>query len=95
MAETKEFFSPLMKPWIHFIPVSLHFEDLVRNIKWARGHDDFVRQIVRNQNAFANRYISERAMQQYWEIALEEFSARQAKSVEAPSQRKKEEDLVG
>lgn len=76
-AETQEFFTPLLEPWIHYIPTDLHFTDLVKNIKWARDHDQFVQQIVRNQNAFADRYITERSMQQYWEVALQEFSIRQ------------------
>lgn len=78
VAETQEFFTPLLKPWVHFIPTDIHFDNLVKNVKWARANDRFVQQIVRNQNAFAERYISERAMQQYWEVMLEEFSIRQA-----------------
>lgn len=77
-AETQEFFTPLMKPWVHFIPTNLMMDDLVRSVKWARENDQFAQQIVRNQNAFADRYITERSMQQYWEVALEDFSARQA-----------------
>lgn len=77
-AETQEFFTPILQPWVHFIPTDLHFADLVTNVKWAREHDQFVQQIVRNQNAFADRYITERSMQQYWEVALQEFSVRQA-----------------
>lgn len=77
-AESQEFFTPLLKPWVHFIPTSLHFEDVVKNVQWAKENDLFVQQIVRNQNAFADRYISERAMQQYWEVLIEEFSSRQA-----------------
>lgn len=79
-AETQEFFTPLLKPWVHFIPTNLHMTDLIENIKWARENDQFARQLVRNQNAFADRYITERSMQQYWEVALEEFSVRQAKA---------------
>lgn len=84
-AETQEFFTPLMKPWVHFIPTSLLMDDLVKNVKWATNNDLFTKQIVRNQNAFADRYITERAMQQYWEVALEEFSIRQAKSAASGS----------
>lgn len=79
-AETQEFFTPLLKPWVHFMPTNLYMDDLISNIKWARENDQYAQQIVRNQNAFADRYITERSMQQYWEVALEEFSVRQAKA---------------
>lgn len=82
MAETQEFFTPLMRPWVHFIPANLYFGDLVNNIEWAKQNDEFVRQLVRNQNAFADRYISERSMQQYWEVALAQFSALQAEAAD-------------
>lgn len=78
MAETQEFFSPLLKPWVHYIPANLTMEDMPANVEWAIRHDAQVRQIVRNQNAFAKRYISEAAMEAYWEVVLEEIAARQA-----------------
>lgn len=84
-AETQEFFTPLLRPWVNYIPTTLYMDDLVSNIKWALENDQYAQQIVRNQNAFADRYITERAMQQYWEVALEEFSLRQAKAASVGS----------
>lgn len=78
MAETQEFFSPLLKPWTHYIPANLTLQDLSPNVEWAIRHDAQVRQLVQNQNEFARRYISENAMETYWEVLLEEFAARQA-----------------
>ncbi|CAN8076522.1 unnamed protein product [Agarophyton chilense] len=80
VAESQEFFTPLMRPWVHFIPTNIYFDDLIENIEWAKKNDDFIRQLVRNQNAFADRYISERSMQQYWEVAIEKFAALQAQA---------------
>ncbi len=77
MAETQEFFTPLLKPWVHVIPTNLTMDDIVRNVEWAIRHDDVVRKIVQNQHWFAGRYVSEKGMETYWEIALEEFAARQ------------------
>lgn len=79
-AESREFFTPLMKPWVHYIPTDLMFGDLVKNVEWAKRHDGAVQQIVRNQNAFAERYISERSMKIYWEIALRLFAERQRRA---------------
>lgn len=62
-AETQEFFTPLLRPWIHYIPTDLMMTDLVNNVKWATQHDDEVKNIVQRQNAFAHRYINEKAMQ--------------------------------
>lgn len=88
-AETKEFFTPLLKPWIHFIPTNLMFTDLVQHVKWAAKNDRAVQRIVQNQNRFAHRFLTERAMQIYWEIAVEQFALRQLRaktsSVSKPS----------
>ena len=79
-AETQEFFTPLMKKWVHYIPTQLKFGDLEKNVEWALEHEDSTKQIIRNQNAFAQRYLSERAMQQYWEVLLDEFSTLQTRA---------------
>lgn len=76
-AETQEFFTPLLRPWIHYIPTNLMMTDLVSNVKWATQHDDEVKSIVERQNAFAHRYINENAMQMYWELSIDEFAKRQ------------------
>jgi hypothetical protein len=77
MAETKEFFTPLLQPWRHVIPANLMLTDLVRNVKWAVSHDDEVRKIVQNMNQFAESYLSERSMATYWKLALSEYATRQ------------------
>eukprot|EP00171_Calliarthron_tuberculosum_P017083 IDg17083t1 len=78
MAETQEFFTPLLKPWVHYIPANITLGDMAANVEWAIRHDEAVRKIVENQRAFADRYLTERAMEEYWDVALEEFAARQA-----------------
>jgi Glycosyl transferase family 90 len=77
MAETKEFFYPLIVPWKHVIPANLMFNDLVRNVKWATKHDADAEKIVENMNNFAEVYLSERSMSIYWQTALTEYAARQ------------------
>lgn len=76
-AETQEYFTPLLEPWVHYIPTNLMFSDLVENIRWAVKNDRAVQGIVRNQLEFAHQYISEAAMELYWDIAMEQFAMRQ------------------
>lgn len=76
-AETREFFTPLLKPWVHYIPTNLMFTDLVLHVKWAANHDATIQRLVQSQNRFAHQYLSENAMQLYWEIAIEQFATRQ------------------
>lgn len=80
-AETQEYFTPLLERWVHYIPTDLMFSDLIKNVRWAKEHDDAVQAIVRNQNQFAQRYISESAMRLYWEIAIEQFAMRQGSAI--------------
>lgn len=76
-AETQEFFHPLLIPWRHYIPTNLHFTDLVENVEWATQHDSEVREIAHNMNHFARQYLTEKAMELYWKVALLEYAARQ------------------
>lgn len=78
MAETQEFFTPLLKPWIHYIPTNISMRDMAGNVEWAIRNDEIVRRFVDNQHAFAQRYLTEFAMEDYWDVALQEYAARQA-----------------
>ena len=62
-AECIEWFYPLLKPYCHYIPTDIFFNDLEDNIKWALANDDICQQIALNANNFAKKYLNESAMQ--------------------------------
>lgn len=81
-SESRQFFSGLIQPWVHYIPVDLMFHKLISHVAWARLHDDTVRKIVRNQGMFALRYLTEGAMVAYWEELLEIYAKQQGATAE-------------
>lgn len=74
---TQEWFYPLLKPFVHYIPFHVSMRDLVEVVRWARAHDDLVQQIVRNANAFAQNVLCEEAMLEYAKLAIEAFATKQ------------------
>ncbi len=69
-----EFYTPLLKPFVHYIPTAGDFSDLVERIEWARAHDEEARQIVYNANQFAAAYLSEDAMYEYAYHAIKAYT---------------------
>jgi hypothetical protein len=61
-AESFEWFYPLMKPWKHYIPCSIDFQDLEQNVMWAMHNQQSCKKIIARANKFAKKYINEKSM---------------------------------
>lgn len=70
-----QFFEPMMKPFVHFIPTDFFFTDTAQRIQWARSNDEQVRTIVKNANEFARSFLSLRGIETYVEVLLQEYTA--------------------
>jgi len=70
-----QFYEPLLKPMVHYIPTDFYFNDLVERIQYARENDPLVQGIVRNANAFARNFLSLRGIQAYVEVLLYEYTS--------------------
>jgi hypothetical protein len=46
----REFYYPLLKPWIHYIPIARDLSDLDSITEWMFQHDDQVKEIVNQAN---------------------------------------------
>ena len=73
-AECVEWFYPLLKPYVHYIPTNIFFTDLIENIEWCERNEDICQQIVKNANNFAKKYINEKTMHYVFEKTLKCFS---------------------
>lgn len=69
-----EFFQPLLRPYVHYVPLRNDLTDLVAQITWARTHDDRVRDIV----AAAGDWAASVGTQQGWVYYLERVFERYA-----------------
>jgi hypothetical protein len=60
-----EFFTPLLQPMVHYVPVRNDLGDLVERIRWARENDEEAREIAENAAEFAASLLSQRAIDRY------------------------------
>jgi len=69
-----EWFLPLLKPWVHYIPVRYDLENLVEHLRWARQHEDEAREIGINAAAFAQEYLNRGTWQVYFEAVMQRYA---------------------
>lgn len=77
-----EWYTPLLKPMKHYIPVRFEANDpdldegsdLVEKIRWAQEHPEAVGQIVQHAKNFHGFYMSQRGEECYAVQLLEEYS---------------------
>ena len=77
-----EWYTPLLKPMKHYIPVRFEANDpeldegsdLIQKIKWAQEHPEEVGRIVQHAQDFHRFYLSQRGEQCYAVQLLEEYS---------------------
>lgn len=67
-------FSPRLKPWIHYVPLSYSAADIVEKIQWLKSHDDMARQIAKNGYAFGRSFLRLEDYYCYAAAALEAAS---------------------
>ena len=78
----KEFFYPMLEPYVHYVPVGRALEDLVERVQWANAHPAEVAAIAARGQAFARRHLHTRAVACFWWqlltaiAALEDFEPR-------------------
>lgn len=58
-------YSKLLKPHIHYIPISYDFTDLEEKLLWCQSHDNDCRQITVNAKKFYDTYLSKTAILDY------------------------------
>ena len=63
-------FSHLLKPQIHYIPVDEKLTDLISQIKWCRENDEKCEIISNNARNFYNKYLSKDGIFDYLQNIL-------------------------
>lgn len=74
----KEFFQPLLQPWIHYVPVANDFSNLIERLEWAQTNDDVARDIVDEAALLGRTLNSQASWDQYLERLLLGYSRRLA-----------------
>lgn len=70
--ETYYWFKHMIKPWVHYVPVSADLSDLEDNIRWIFEHDEEAKRIAENAMGFAKNHLSPRAQRAYLDRAIQE-----------------------
>lgn len=56
-SEWKIWFSDILKPYVHYVPVKGDLSDIFTQIDWCRAHDEECKQIAMNGKEFYNNYL--------------------------------------
>jgi len=63
-------YQPLLKPWIHYIPIKHDLSDVIEKIDWCKKNDDKCKKIAQNATDFYKKYININSINDYLEILL-------------------------
>lgn len=63
-------FTHLLVPFQHYIPVKADLSDLYEKIQWARDHDSECQQIVKNAKEFVQTHLSKESILKYLRFQL-------------------------
>lgn len=67
-------FSKLLEPYKHFIPIKSDLSDLIEKIEWCRINDDKCKEIAKNGVKFYNEYLSKEGMYDYFQKVFLDIS---------------------
>ena len=63
-------YQPLLKPWVHYVPVKADLSDVMEKIHWCKMNDDKCKVIARNAYDFYLKYINEQSVFDYMECVF-------------------------
>ena len=66
----KMWFSPLLVPNRHYIPVKEDLSDLIEKIRWCKAHDKECKIIAKNARDFYEKYLSKDGVLDYLQVVL-------------------------
>ena len=69
-SDYKLWFSDLLKPYVHYIPIKNDLEDLISQIKWCQENDLKCKKIAENALQFHKEYLSKDSILNYMQKKL-------------------------
>jgi hypothetical protein len=72
----KVWFSDLLKPWVHYVPVHEDAGNLYDAIEWCRQNDEKARTIAANASRFVREHITLERLLQYYQWVLNSLAVR-------------------
>ena len=75
-SEFKLWYSQLLEPWKHYVPVKHDLSDLIDKIKWCLSHDSECERMAHESLAFYNKYLCKEGIMDYMCSLLTNLKAR-------------------
>jgi hypothetical protein len=69
-SEYSLWYTNLLKPFVHYIPVKSDLSDLIERIKWCKENDDKCKEIARNAVIFFKKYLQKDGVFDYLQSLL-------------------------
>lgn len=73
-SQYKVWFSNLLEPWVHYVPVKNDLSDLAKQITWCKEHDKECKKISKNAQSLVKKYINEKSILDYLHFVLTEIN---------------------
>ena len=69
-SDWKLWYSNLLKPYVHYVPIKNDLSDLLIKIKWCRENDNKCRQIAKNASDFYSKYLEKKGIFDFMQKTL-------------------------
>ncbi|XP_037277396.2 O-glucosyltransferase rumi homolog [Rhipicephalus microplus] len=73
--EWLEFFYPQLKPWVHYVPVSVDLNEVEELLEFAMDNDEVVREIAERGYDFIWKHLRMEDVQCYWHKLLKKYAS--------------------
>ncbi len=70
MEKWKLWFSDILEPYVHYVPIKADLSDLIDKIKWCQKNDDRCKMIAGNALKFYNKYLTKKGILDNLEYTL-------------------------
>ena len=78
-SDWKIWYSHMLKPFVHYIPIKNDLSDLISTIKWCRNNDNKCKEIVINANLFYKKYLSKKGILDFMQMTLVDYEKNNGK----------------
>jgi hypothetical protein len=71
---SSEYFYPLLRPYVHYVPVQTNLRDVPDQLEWAKREPQKAKQIAARGQAFAREHLHPHSIACYWWQLLSAFA---------------------
>ena len=75
-------YGDILKPWVHYVPISEQMWDLPSKVEWLREHEQHARFIADNAIRLAERFLSREAIKVEMSLMMKAYASLQASDVD-------------